>query len=191
MWCPPSSRAAGREGARGSVRGRGPVGVRHFLGSHRGLAQSGSQPRPCPPNPSCPSFCPCPQAPTYVHGPGRGQRWGWEYPPLTQVGLMVRRPLISSGREIGPTTQPPIVGHPYLRKFRLPHPEEAAGPPRPRPHFSLPLRGWRAWQAWVTDHVGVDPCLPPLGGLAPPSLGHQAGRSTAGSGLGWVSEGGS
>ena len=44
---------------------------------------------------------------------------------------MVRRPLISSARGTGRTTQSPTVGHPYLRKFRLPHPEEAAGPHTP------------------------------------------------------------
>lgn len=32
-----------------------------------------------------------------------------------------------------------IVGCPYLGKFCLPHPEEAARPPQPWPHLSLPL----------------------------------------------------
>lgn len=63
---------------------------------------------------------------------------------------MVRRPLISSGREIGPTTQPPIVGHPYLRKFRLPHPEEAAGPPTPP--ASLSFASWRLESLAGLDH---------------------------------------
>lgn len=79
-------------------------------------------------------------------------------------GLMVRSPLISSGRDTGCTTQPPIVGNPYLGKSRQPHPEEAAGPPCLRPHLSLPLGGWRAWQSWYLGAgagAGLDPCLPP------------------------------
>lgn len=102
---------------------------------------------------------------------------------------MVRRPLISSARETGRTTQSPIVAHPYLRKFRLPHPEEAAGPPRPRPPLSLPLEGWRAWWAW--EQVGSDRL--PTHGESGPHLrtrGHRGGRSEAGSGFSQVSEGG-
>ena len=57
--------------------------------------------------------------------------------------------------ETGRTTQPPIVGGPYLGKFHFPHPEEAIGslrPPSPS-HLSLPLGGGKAWQDW--DHAGL------------------------------------
>lgn len=74
---------------------------------------------------------------------------------------MVRRPLISCGREMGCTTQPPIVGCPYLGKFRLPHPEEAARPPCPWSHLSLPFGSW-AHRAQILQ-ASVSP--PPVGSL--------------------------
>ena len=76
---------------------------------------------------------------------------------MGRSGLMVCRGH-SFPLEIGRTTQPPIVGGPYLGKFRWLHPEEALGPLQPRPHLSLPLGGWRAWQGW--DHAGLMRALP-------------------------------
>lgn len=102
---------------------------------------------------------------------------------------MVRRPLISSDRETSCTTQPPIVGHPYLRKFRRPHPEEVARPAHPQPHFPLPLGCWRAWQAW--DQKDFDPPSPHPWEVWILPGGTIEGGAGQGLGLSWVSEVGS
>lgn len=185
MRCPPSSRAAGREGAQGSVRGRDQNGEALSWVLQR--VNTVRQPtRPCSP-PSCPSFCPCPQAPTYMYGPGRGQAcsegWVGLGVPTPQPGHPLRgccRPQRINGAEaihflwLGdrPHHTAPIVGHPYLRKFRCPIRRRQPAPHAPGLAFPclleagelgrpgsrvmwLLMRVSHPWEVWGTREGGA------------------------------------
>lgn len=222
MWYLQTPRTAKKEGAWGSVKVRGSRGVKHFPGSHRTLGSVRQPTQALLPQPEWPPLStPAPsllliRVVLEVDGPGVADETplagtaggGWEYPPTHSLpipvtlpegavgrsGLMVRRPLISSGRETGCTTQPPIVGRPYLGKFRLPHPEKAAGPPCPQPHL---FASWR-----LESLAGLGSCRSPS--VFPQPLrtrrsldlagrpgGSTEDRALQGLGLNWVSEEGS
>lgn len=106
-------------------------------------------------------------------------------------GLMVRSPLISSGRETGCTTQPPIVCSPYLGKFRLPHPEKVAGPPCPQPHL---FASWKLESLAELGSCRFPSVFPrPLTTIRSLDLAGRPGgtvedRTLEGQGLNWVSE---
>lgn len=142
-------------------RGAGsPEGVRHLPGATRGWARSGSQRSPSsqPSGPLLP-LPPAPYSDVWSHkepvwssrdSPSAGtESGGWEHPPdpvplrmgaAGRSGLMVRRPLISSGRETGASTQPPIVGTLISGSSAAP---SGAGSWAPMPPASPFFASWR------------------------------------------------
>lgn len=162
--------------------------MKPLLGSHRALGSVGQPTQPLPPQPEwLPPSIPTPSLLlTYMvlEEDGRrspsGQDNGWGLgtsPPIPvtlpegavgRSGLMVRRPFISSGRETGCTTQPPIVGCLISGSSARPIRRRQLGPRAPD-LTSAPLGGWRAW--WGQDHAGLD--LSPL--TCPPTNQEKSG----------------
>lgn len=150
--------------------------MKPLLGSHRALGSVGQPTQPLPPQPEWPP----PPNPTpslllmcmVLEEDGRrspsGQDNGWGLgtsPPIPvtllegavgRSGLMVRRPFISSGRETGCTTQPPIVGCLISGSSARPIRRRQLGPVPP----TSPLCLWEAGELGGARTMQVLICLP-------------------------------